>query len=124
MTANGESWVRVGEVGIDGGVIRLADNNYASNMVAADPNASWNNVAFKETWFGMCPGVDIATGHGDGTYPVYAQMFETDPIQFPGHKTVRRVMIDFLTDEATQSESAGSTKPEENEAAGGSPETP
>ena len=120
MTTNGEVWVQIGEVGIDGGVIRLADSNYAADMHAADPNASWNDVAFKEMWFGMCSGVDIATGHGDGAYPVYAQMFETDPVQFPGHKTVRRVMIDFLTDEATQIDSAGSTVPQGNEDAGGS----
>ena len=101
-----DGWVKIGEVGVDSGVIRIGDTHYVGKM-ETDETASWNEVTHKETWFGMCPGVDVRSGHGDGCYDVLAQMEEID-----GYMTVTRVMIDF------ESESAGSTTAEENDAAG------
>jgi hypothetical protein len=94
-------WVKVGEVGVDSGHIIIGDANYVGSM-----NKDWDARVLPEggyakffggdsdagpVWYGMCPGVALVAGHGDGCYPVYARYVTTEQ----GHRIIAEVKVQF-----------------------------
>jgi len=100
--------VKIGECGVDAGMLYLGDPCYVINAALgrkpwdefiraiAGPNGYLETYATVESVLpnGKTPfnaGVVVTTGYGDGVYPVYAEFSKT------GH--IARITVEFISDD-------------------------
>lgn len=98
------TWKKVGDIGVDAGVVWIGDPCYLRDDSPNNPLKHWDQFC---RWLdednprhvkahGML-GVASSTGYGDGMYPVYARM-TTDTW---GHNRVAELKIVFIPEEDT-----------------------
>lgn len=96
------TWVKIGDVGVDAGVVWIGDPCYVITEDAQHAPKTWLEFCDKGRELGLFEkgfaeicgpgmGLEIATLYGDGIYPVYAE----HTTAWGGQQKIGRVMIDF-----------------------------
>lgn len=92
-----EDWIKVGDIGVDAGLVWIGDPCYLQQDSPHNPIKDWDTFCrWLETdnplqvkAHGIL-GVASSTGEGDGLYPVYARMTED--------KRVAELRVVFLSE--------------------------
>ena len=94
-------FVKVGDIGVDAGLVWIGDPCYIQDDSPHNPLRDWGKFC---KWLeednplhvkahGML-GVAASTGYGDGMYPVYARLLEDEW----GHKRVAELRVVFVSE--------------------------
>ena len=100
------NWKKVGSVSVDSGQVLLVDPCYLDQdfdslyQQACDHRITGSAVEYRRTVgpfpvLGMAMATCVASGVGDGQYPVYAQVFDAEDWGY----RIGAVMIDFFPGE-------------------------
>ena len=105
-----DGWTKVGQVGVDAGILYLGDPCYVLHQEEPPPEIGKNwadfcdklsDDCYTSTQIGKCTGVVVSTGVGDGLYSVYVKYSDLGS----WGKRVKEVKVVFLDDSDDEEES-------------------